>query len=111
MIFLKLNENTDFNELCKIICPDKIGQKIMQKKIKIHFIYIKNIRTAAANILKQDALRVGAELVTHKEVVTAGISHSNALLMATCEQIEKLIKKEAMQDFGLKNLALFLILF
>ncbi|ARJ56492.1 dihydropteroate synthase [Campylobacter cuniculorum] len=108
MIFLKLNENTDFNELCKIICPDKIGQKIMQKKIKIHFIYIKNIRTVAANILKQDALRVGAELVTHKEVVTAGISHSNALLMATCEQIEKLIKKEAMQDFGLKNLALFL---
>ncbi|MCH5336035.1 MAG: dihydropteroate synthase [Campylobacter sp.] len=107
MTFLKLNENTDFNELCKIIAPEKIGQKIMQKKTKIHFIYIKNIRTAAANILKQDALRVGAELVTHKEVITAKISHSNALLMATYEQLEKLVKKEAMQDFGLKNLALF----
>ncbi len=108
MNFYKLNANTDFNELCKLIAPDKMGQKIMQKKTKTHFIFIKNIQTPAANILKQDALRVGAELVTHKEVITGKISHSNALLMASLEQLEKLVKKEAVQDFGLKALALFL---
>ncbi|ECR1496086.1 dihydropteroate synthase [Campylobacter jejuni] len=108
MKFFKINPNTDFNLLCSFINPHKMGQKIMSEKTKIHFIFIKDISTPAANILKQDALRVGAELITHKEVITAKITHSNALLMASKEQIQKLVAKEKLQDFGLKNLALFL---
>ncbi|EOI8654273.1 dihydropteroate synthase [Campylobacter jejuni] len=108
MKFFKINPNTDFNLLCSFINPHKMGQKIMSEKTKIHFIFIKDISTPAANILKQDALRVGAELITHKEVITAKITHSNALLMASKEQIQKLVVKEKLQDFGLKNLALFL---
>ncbi|MGI7881325.1 dihydropteroate synthase [Campylobacter jejuni] len=108
MKFFKINPNTDFNLLCSFINPHKMGQKIMSEKTKIHFIFIKDISTPAANILKQDALRVGAELITHKEVITAKITHSNALLMASKEQIQKLINKEKLQDFGLKNLARFL---
>ncbi|EDJ8723310.1 TPA: dihydropteroate synthase [Campylobacter jejuni] len=108
MKFFKINPNTDFNLLCSFINPHKTGQKIMSEKTKIHFIFIKDISTPAANILKQDALRVGAELITHKEVITAKITHSNALLMASKEQIQKLVVKEKLQDFGLKNLALFL---
>ncbi|EDP3026547.1 dihydropteroate synthase [Campylobacter jejuni] len=108
MKFFKINPNTDFNLLCSFINPHKMGQKIMSEKTKIHFIFIKDISTPAANILKQDALRVGAELITHKEVITAKITHSNALLMASKEQIQKLVVKEKLQDFGLKNLTLFL---
>ncbi|ECZ0416657.1 dihydropteroate synthase [Campylobacter jejuni] len=108
MKFFKINPNTDFNLLCSFINPHKMGQKIMSEKTKIHFIFIKDISTPAANILKQDALRAGAELITHKEVITAKITHSNALLMASKEQIQKLVVKEKLQDFGLKNLALFL---
>lgn len=108
MKFFKINPNTDFSLLCSFINPHKMGQKIMSEKTQIHFILIKDITTPAANILKQDALRVGAELITHKEVITAKITHSNALLMATKEQICKLINKEKLQDFGLKNLARFL---
>ncbi|EHJ7839045.1 dihydropteroate synthase [Campylobacter coli] len=108
MKFFKINPNTDFNLLCSFINPHKMGQKIMSEKTQIHFILIKDIATPAANILKQDALRVGAELITHKEVITAKITYSNALLMVTKEQIQKLINKEKLQDFGLKNLARFL---
>lgn len=108
MKFFKINPNTDFSLLCSFINPHKMGQKIMSEKTQIHFIFIKDISTPAANILKQDALRIGAELITHKEVITAKITHSNALLMATKEQIQKLINKEKLQDFGLKNLARFL---
>ncbi|NGY11865.1 dihydropteroate synthase [Campylobacter sp. CFSAN093262] len=108
MKFFKINPNTDFSLLCSFINPHKMGQKIMSEKTQIHFILIKDIATPAANILKQDALRVGAELITHKEVITAKITYSNALLMATKEQIQKLINKEKLQDFGLKNLARFL---
>ncbi|MBC5856911.1 dihydropteroate synthase [Campylobacter jejuni] len=108
MKFFKINPKTDFKLLCSLINPHKMGQKIMSEKTKIHFIFIKDISTPAANILKQDALRVGAELITHKEVITAKITYSNALLMASKEQIQKLIAKEKLQDFGLKNLTLFL---
>ncbi|TKX31821.1 dihydropteroate synthase [Campylobacter estrildidarum] len=108
MKFYKINPDIDFNMICSFISPHRFGQKIMSQKTQIHFILIKNLNAAAANILKQDALRVGAELVTHKEVITAKIDHSNALLMATKEQIQKIISKEKLQDFGLKKLALFL---
>ncbi|TDJ87130.1 dihydropteroate synthase [Campylobacter volucris] len=107
MKIFKINPNTDFNEICNIIKPHKMGQKIMSQKSKIHFFLIKNIKAPAANILKQDALRVGAELITHKEVILAK-EYSNALLIATQEQIVKLIEKEKMQDFKLKELANFL---
>lgn len=107
MKIFKINPNTDFNEICNIIKPHKMGQKIMSQKSKIHFFLIKDIKAPAANILKQDALRVGAELITHKEVILAK-EYSNALLMATQEQIVKLIEKAKMQDFKLKELANFL---
>lgn len=80
----------------------------MQKKSEIHFFLIKDLSAAGANVLKQDALRVGAELVTHKEAILGTKQGQNALLMATKEQIQKLCEKEKKQDFKLKNLAFFL---
>ena len=107
MRFYRLNSNSDFDILCDFIKPHKIGQKIMKNKNKINFIFIKDIKAPAANILKQDALRIGAELVTNKDVILGG-KNSNALLMATKEQIAKLVEKEKFQDFDLKNLSKFL---
>ncbi|KAA6226364.1 MULTISPECIES: dihydropteroate synthase [unclassified Campylobacter] len=108
MIFYKLNEESDFNLLCEFIKPHKMGQEIMSKKTKTHFIFIKDISCSAANILKQDSLRVGAELVTNKDIISCCKENTNALLLANEEQILKLIQKEKKQDFKLKNLALFL---
>ncbi|EGK7514688.1 dihydropteroate synthase [Campylobacter lari] len=107
MKIIKINPNTDFEQISKYIKPHKAGEKIMSEKTQIHFFLIKELRAPAANILKQDALRVGAELVTHKEVIL-GKEHTNALLMVTQDQAKKLIEKEKLQDFKLKNLALFL---
>lgn len=108
MNFYKINANTDFNTLCDFIKPHKIGQKMMSKKAQIHFFLIKNISAPAANILKQDALSVGAECVTHKDTILGASANSNALLIATQAQIQRLVEKEKNQDFGLKNLAAFL---
>lgn len=107
MKFYKIDTNSDFNELCKIISPSKAGQVIMHKKSKLNFFFIKDISAPAANILKQDALSVGAELVTNKNVILNQNS-SNALLIATDAQTQRLAKKESAQDFGLKELAKFL---
>lgn len=107
MKIFKINENTDFNELCKHIGPRACGKIIMQKKSHIYFFYIEDIKAPAANILKQDALSIGAELVCNENVIF-GEKSSNAVLMATEAQIEILTKKESMQDFGLKELGKFL---
>ena len=108
MKIYKINSNTDFNELCKHIKPHKMGQTIMQEKAKIHFFLLKDLSSPAANILKQDALSVGAELLTHNDTILGTLPPSNALLMATNSQIQRLIEKEKKQDFGLKELASFL---
>ena len=107
MKIFKINPQTDFNEICEVIRPSDEGRNLMKKKSAINFFLIKDLRSPAANILKQDALSVGAELVTNRDVILNG-ANSAALLMATDAQVGALAKKESAQDFGLKNLAKFL---
>lgn len=107
MKIFKISNQTDFNKLCEnIVCSDT-GAKIMSKKSNLNFFYIKDLKAPAANILKQDALSVGAELVCNQNVIF-GENLSNALLIATDAQIEILAKKEKVQDFSLKDVAKFL---
>lgn len=108
MKIFKIDGNGDFGNLCKDINPQTVGLNIMEKKSKLNFFYIKELKRAAANILKQDALSIGAELVTSKDSILGGSELENALLIATDKQIESLRKKEMVQDFGLKKLAQFL---
>lgn len=108
MKFYKIDNKSDFDEICKAISPSPAGAKLMHEKSEINFIFIDEIKTPAANILKQDALSVGAELVTHKDTILGKQSLNKALLMATNAQLKELAKKEKLQDFGLKNLAAFL---
>lgn len=107
MKIFKINPNSDFNEIAKFIKSDPYGQRYMKKKSSLNYIYMKELKTPGANILKQEALSVGAELVVKRETILAkGLT--NALLMATDRQIEELAKKTALQDFELKKLSLFL---
>ena len=107
MKIFKISNVSDFELLCDDIKPQNAGRKIMQKKANLHFFYLKNIKAPAANILKQDALSVGAELVCNDGVILSK-SPTNALLIANEKQILNLAKKEALQDFELKDLAKFL---
>lgn len=104
----KLNIDSDFEQICRFISPHKSGAKIMQKKSNLNFILIKDIKSVAVNILKQDALSISAELVSSHGAIFGGEKLENALLIANDKQIQILSKKELSQDFGLKNLAKFL---
>lgn len=107
MKIFKIDNKTNFNEICKFIKPEKTGEKLMEKKASLSFFYIKDIKDPAANILKQDALSIGAELVCQRSAIL-GQSVGNALLIANDKQLVSLAKKEALQDFGLKNLSKFI---
>ncbi|EAI4414100.1 dihydropteroate synthase [Campylobacter fetus] len=108
MRVFKIDANSGFESICYTIKPQKAGLNIMKQKSHLNFFYIKDIKRAAANILKQDALSIGAELVSSKETVLGGDELENALLIANDKQISYLAKKELMQDFGLKTLAKFI---
>lgn len=107
MEIYKIDNNTNFEEICKTINPYKIGIQKMKKKANLNLFLIKNIKAPAANILKQDALSIGAELVCNHTTIL-GNGFSTALLIANDKQIEELVKKEAIQDFELKKLSAFL---
>jgi len=90
--------------LSKLDC-DKSGITIMAKKSKIHTLFIKNLHVGAANILKQDALSIGADLAVPNGVVVAKDKYVNTLLIGTTKHLETLSRKELSQPFGLKELA------
>lgn len=84
---------------------DKSGVKILSKKAKLHTLYIKDLHVGAANILKQDALSIGADLAVPTGVVIAKEKYVNALLIGTTKHFEILSKKELAQPYELKELA------
>jgi dihydropteroate synthase len=81
------------------------GVSIMAKKMELLYFLIKDLRTPAANILKQDALSIGAELAVPSGVITCEQEVYDCLLIGNKKQIEILSKKELAQPFGLKSVA------
>ncbi len=81
------------------------GIAIMADKMEMLYVRIRDLRTPAANILKQDALSIGAELAVPAGVITCEMERVDALLIATRKQIKVLADKERAQPFGLKEVA------
>ena len=81
------------------------GVSIMAKKMELFYFFIKDLRTPAVNILKQDALSIGAELAVPSGVITCEKEQYDCLLMGTRKHMEILSKKELAQPFGLKVVA------
>ena len=95
----------DTKEFYKNLDCDISGATILSKKSKLHTLYIKNIHVGAANILKQDALSIGADLAVPSGVIIAKDKYVDAVLIGTTKHFETLARKELAQPFGLKNLA------
>jgi len=101
----KLNSSTCKEELFKNIGSTSAGTKILKDKANLNLIYIKDIKAPAANILKQDALSIGADLAVSRDTVTCKDEISDAVLIANDVQMKVLSKKESIQPFGLKKFA------
>ncbi|WP_066355711.1 dihydropteroate synthase [Aliarcobacter skirrowii] len=100
----KLSLN-DINKFLENLKCDSGGINIMSKKAKVHTLFIKNLHVGAANILKQDALSIGADLAVPRGVIIAKEKYVDALLVGTTKHFETLARKELAQPFGLKELA------
>jgi dihydropteroate synthase len=107
----RISSETDIRDVFDFIEVDKIGSKIMAKKANLNRFFIKDIDVKAANILKQDALSIGAELACSKHCADFSKPTTNALLICNNKQLEILVKKESIQPFGLKKISSKLSLF
>lgn len=105
MYLEKIGTQIDAQDHLKRLGVDGGGIKILASKMRHHLFYIHDMHVGAANILKQDALSIGADLAVPKGTVTARHSHVDAILIATQQQIQQLSRKELAQPFGLKTLA------
>jgi len=101
----RLNNSTCKDKLFEKIGSTETGVKILSHKSNLNLIYIKDIKAAAANILKQDALSIGADLAVSRDTVTCKDEFSDAVLIANDAQVKTLSKKELPQPFGLKKFA------
>jgi dihydropteroate synthase len=102
----KLSNTIDLHHELKALGVDSGGVSILADKAELHLIRIRDLHVGAANILKQDALSIGADLAVPKGTVTASIPRVDVLLIATERQLQQLAKKEKAQPFGLKQLSI-----
>ena len=105
MLVEKLSNEIDSYEYLKNLGVDSGGINILASKIKHHIIHIKDLHVGGANVLKQDALSIGADLAVPRGTVIASTSRVDCILIATQKQLQILSKKELAQPFGLKELA------
>jgi len=105
MIVERLSSDIELKSYLKELGVDSGGVEILASKAQHYLIYIKNLHVGGANILKQDALSVGADLAVPRGTVIAAVEYVDCILIASKRQLQILAKKELSQPFGLKELA------
>jgi dihydropteroate synthase len=105
MKLYKLSSQLDAKALFQTVGVTHEGSALLTPKTHLNLIYIKDLKAPAANILKQDALSIGADLAVPKDTITCKISLVDAVLIANDKQLKELARKEKMQPFGLKEVA------
>jgi len=105
MLVEKLSECIDIKAHLKRLNVDAGGVNILAEKAKVHIVHIKGLHVGAANILKQDALSIGADLAVPRGTVIASTPEVECILIATTKHLKHLAKKERSQPFELQDLA------
>jgi len=105
MQLYKLSNIKEKKEALKTLGVHGGGVQILSDKMELMLFFIKDLRTPAVNILKQDALSIGADLAVPSGVILCEREHYDCILMGTKKHIKILSRKELSQDFGLKAVA------
>ncbi len=104
----RISNDIAVKKYIKALDVDRGGVSILEAKHRHYLIEIKELHVGAANILKQDALSVGADLAVPKGTIVAERPRVDALLIGTKRELMRLASKEKMQPLGLKEVAAYL---
>lgn len=83
---------------------DRYALRMVEKGLPLN-ILVKDIKSPAANILKQEALASGMDVAVKRGVVSCAVEYSDALIMGSRNSFLRLVKRLKSQPFGLKELA------
>lgn len=83
--------------------PAGIGR--MLPKCEQHALLLPSVRTAAANILKQEMLSLGGDAAVARGTVACSVAATDVLLIGTRKQLTVLCNKLKGQPFGLTAMA------
>jgi len=103
-----LSTDIEIKKYLQRINVDHGGISILEAKGKSYFILIEDLHVGAANILKQDALSIGADVAVPRGTIIAQDPSVDVMIIATKRHLEKLVKKLKAQPFGLKELGEYL---
>jgi dihydropteroate synthase len=101
---VELAQREKAGKLLGDIAPDLAGLEIMLEKERIYPLYVREVKTPAAHILKENMLSLGGEAVTARGVLNHALEVSDVLLLGTEKQYKALAPKLARQPWGLKSL-------
>ncbi|HOC02628.1 MAG: Dihydropteroate synthase [candidate division TA06 bacterium ADurb.Bin131] len=80
------------------------GIHLMELKTSIYPLKISDVNVKQANVIKQEALSVGADAAVPYSVLNLENKNVDVIVMATLKQYRKLALKFSQQVFGLKDL-------
>jgi len=80
------------------------GIRLMELKTSIYLLKISDVNVKQANVIKQEALAVGADAAVPYSVLNLEDKNVDVIVMATLKQYRKLALKFSQQVFGLKDL-------
>lgn len=81
------------------------GSRIMADKLDFHTIKVKGLDTRAANILKQEMLSRGGDVVTKRDILNLDSKKTEVIIIGNKRSFLSLFDKLKLQPFGLKELA------
>ncbi|MBE0618475.1 MAG: dihydropteroate synthase, partial [Proteobacteria bacterium] len=84
---------------------DPAGVAKMRDKAGFLALRATGLKSAAANILKQEMLSVGGDAAVGRWVVNCSEERSDVVVLGTRKQVRALVRKLRPQPFGLKALA------
>ncbi|MCK5306847.1 MAG: dihydropteroate synthase [Candidatus Omnitrophica bacterium] len=98
------SQNEAIREIRKVgACPG--GVKFMSPKAVSLAVKIKELKSAACNIMKQEMLSLGGEVAVSRDAVTNKVNKSDCLIFGNLSQIKKLCFKLNKQPFGLTEIS------
>jgi dihydropteroate synthase len=97
----------NFNDVLKLVkntrCSPAVYESLANKGM-LELIVIERIDNRVANILKQEAISVGADVALNENISRFKQGFSDIVLLVTLSQLGKLIPKLSLQPFGLKQI-------
>ncbi|MFY9174487.1 MAG: dihydropteroate synthase [Peptococcia bacterium] len=102
---LELKESEELLMMYEKIGCDPGGSRIMLSKAKIYPLLIKDLKSPAANILKQHMLSLGGEAVVPRWVINNSQTTADVLLLGTIKEYGLLTEKLRQQPWGLPDLS------